>query len=38
MTNNNKTLMIDCGGYILTFDMILSPKVRLLAFHDWHEI
>jgi hypothetical protein len=24
MRNNDKPLMIDCGGYVSTFDMILS--------------
>jgi hypothetical protein len=29
MRNNDKTSAIDCGGYKLTFDVILSPMVRL---------
>jgi hypothetical protein len=38
MKNNGKTSAIDCGGYRLTFYMILSPMVRSLASHDRHEV
>jgi hypothetical protein len=38
MRNNDRTLAIDCGGYILTFDMILSPRVGFLASHDRHVV
>jgi hypothetical protein len=31
-------LATDCGGYKSTFDMILSPRVRFLAFHNWHRV
>jgi hypothetical protein len=34
MRNNNKTSAIDCGGYELTFNVILSPKAGFLASHD----
>jgi hypothetical protein len=37
MRNNDKTLTIDCGCYKSTFDMILSPKVGLLAY-DQHGV
>jgi hypothetical protein len=36
--NNSKTSVIDNGGYRLTFDIILSPRVGFLASHDWHEV
>jgi hypothetical protein len=38
MRNNNKTSVIDCGGYRSTFDMILSPMVGSLASHDRHGV
>jgi hypothetical protein len=38
MKNSGKTSAIDCGGYRLTFYMILSPMVRSLASHDRHEV
>jgi hypothetical protein len=38
MRNNAKTSAIDCGGYRLSFDVILSPMVRSLASHDWHVV
>jgi hypothetical protein len=38
MRNNGKTSAIDGRGYRSTFDMILSPRVRSLASHDWHGV
>jgi hypothetical protein len=38
MKNNGNALMIDCGGYTSTFDVILSPMVRSLASHDRHGV
>jgi hypothetical protein len=38
MRNNDKTSVIDCGAYRLTFSMILSPRVRFLASHDRHGV
>jgi hypothetical protein len=38
MRNNDKTSAIDCRGYILSFDVILSPMVRSLASHNRHGV
>jgi hypothetical protein len=38
MRNNDKTSAIDCGGYRLSFDVILFPMVRYLASHDRHVV
>jgi hypothetical protein len=35
MRNNDKTSVIDCGGYRSSFDLILLPLVWFLASHDW---
>jgi hypothetical protein len=34
MRNNGKTSVIDCGGYISSFNVIVFPMVTSLASHD----
>jgi hypothetical protein len=31
-------LVIDYGGYISSFNVILFPMVRSLASYDWHVV
>jgi hypothetical protein len=38
MRYNGKTSVIDCGGYRSNFDVILSPRVRVLVSHDRHGV
>jgi hypothetical protein len=38
MSNNGRTSVIDYGGYGLTVNMIISPRVGFLASHDRHEV
>jgi hypothetical protein len=38
MRNNDKTLVIDCGSYRSSFDVIIFLMVRSLTSHDQHVV